>query len=82
MNPKNAKYTTLAELAAAFKSGELDDTYYLWMDKGGNALTLHQHGPEEGENERWEKCQKIFKWSYSEPLTELFEMAGIPAEWC
>jgi len=76
------KYTTIKQLSDAFKSGELDNSYYLSMDKGGNALTLCQHGPEEGENERYERCQEIFKWEYDNPLDELFEMAGIPAEWC
>lgn len=46
------KYTTITELAAAFKSGELDSTYHLVIDKGGCSLSLRQDGPEEGENER------------------------------
>jgi hypothetical protein len=29
------KYSTITELAAAFKSGELDSTYHLVIDKGG-----------------------------------------------
>ena len=77
-----AKYKTLTELSAAFKSGELDNTYMGVMDKGGNSMHLHQTGPEEGENERYERCQELFKREYDEPLTELMKLAGIPAEWC
>lgn len=75
-----AKYTTIKELANAFKSGELDESYSLMVDKGGCYfhLTLHQDGDEEGEDERYEKCQELFKREYDEPLTELFEMVGIP----
>lgn len=76
------KYTTLSELSSAFKSGELDNTYMVIMDKGGNSMRLHQTGPEEGENERYEHCEKLFKRKYEEPLTELMKLAGIPAEWC
>lgn len=76
------KYTTLAELSAAFKSGELDSTYFVIMDKGGNSLDLCQNGPEETEDERYAHCQSIFQWEYNEPLTELMRLAGIPAEWC
>lgn len=76
------KYTTIKELSDAFKSGELDSSYSIIMDKGGNSLRLHQTGPEEGENERYEHCKKLFKWEYGSPLEELFELVGIRAEWC
>ena len=76
------KYTTLTELAAAFKSGELDRTYFVRMDKGGCLLTLEQHGPEEGENERYEKCRELFKRPFGDPMPELMTLAGLPAEWC
>lgn len=79
---KKPKYTTITELAAAFKSGELDSSYHLVIDKGGCSLMLRQDGPVKGENERYEHCQKLFKRAYEYPLEELFELIGIPAEWC
>lgn len=77
-----AKYTTIKELSEAFKSGEIDESYTVIMDKGGNSLSLSQSGDVDGENERYEKCKAIFKWEYDSPLEELFEIAGIPCEWC
>lgn len=77
-----AKYTTLKELSEAFKSGELDESYLVFLDKGGNSISLHQTGPEEGENERYEHCRQLFKREYGEPMTELLEMVSIPCEWC
>lgn len=82
MPKSKAKYTTIAQLSEAFKSGELDDSYSLVMDKGGNSLHLRQDGPEEEEDERFERCAKMFKWEYDSPLEELFKLAGIPCEWC
>ena len=83
MTPKRkAKYTTLKQLAAAFKSGELDNSYRLVLDKGGCQLHLTQLGPEEGADERYEKCQALFRREYGDPLQELLAMVGIPAEWC
>lgn len=77
-----AKYTTLTELSAAFKSGELDNTYRLIIDKSGFDLTLTQDGPEETEDERYERCHQLFEREYGEPVTELLGLAGIPSEWC
>lgn len=82
MAKQKAKYATLKQLAAAFKSGELDDSYRLVMDKGGCALHLTQLGPEYGADERYDKCQALFHREYGDPLVELMAMAGIPAEWC
>jgi hypothetical protein len=76
------KYTTLTELAAAFKSGELDSSYTIVIDKGGCSLHLRQDGPEETELERSDHCQSLFNREYSDPLEELLGLAGIPAEWC
>ena len=76
------KYKNLTELSAAFKSGELDETYMIIMDKGGNSLRLHQNGPEETEDERYEHCEKLFNRAFGCPLQELMKLAGIPAEWC
>ena len=80
-NPK-AKYTTLKQLSAAFASGELDNSYRLILDKLGCQLHLMQIGPEEGADERYEKCQALFRREYGDPLKELLALAGIPAEWC
>lgn len=84
------KYTTITELAAAFKSGELDSSYHLVIDKGGCSLSLRQDGPpmedceeaEEAESRRYDHCQQLFKREYACPLEELFELIGIRAEWC
>lgn len=84
------KYTTIKELSDAFKSGELDSSYSIIMDKGGNSLRLRQTGPampdgpeaEEAESQRYEHCKQLFKWEYGSPLEELFELVGIRAEWC
>jgi hypothetical protein len=83
-----AKYTTLTELAQAFKSGELDKSYYVRIDKGGNQLSLRQHGPtgtaddDDTDDERYEHCEALFDREYGDPLEELFRLAGIPSEWC
>ena len=55
-----AKYTTLTELATAFRSGELDRNFSVEIDKGGAVLSLHQFGEEDTEDERYERCQQIF----------------------
>ncbi len=88
-----AKYTTLTELAEAFKRGELDNGYRVVIDKGGCALSLSQFkdfgysdGTEldeaaaERENEAHERCQEIFQREYGDPIEELFTLAGIPFE--
>lgn len=79
---KTPKYTTITELAAAFKSGELDSSYCVLMDKGGCEISLRQSGTEEGESERYDKCREIFQRPYGCPMEELMSLAGIKAEWC
>jgi len=79
---QKAKYTTLAQLAAAFKSGELDHSYRLVVDKGGCSLHLRQEGPEETESDRYDHCEYLFRREYGDPMIELLALAGIPAEWC
>ncbi len=73
-----AKYTTLIEISNAFKSGELDDSYVIVIDKDGHSLRLMQFGPAEMEDAQYENCKKLFKWEYGSPLDELFQIAGIP----
>ena len=76
-----AKYTTLTELAQAFKSGELDKSYRVWIDKGGCQLSLDQIGPEETEDERYDHCHELFDRDYGCCIEELMKLAGIPCEW-
>lgn len=79
------KYTTITELAEAFKSGELDASYHLVIDKGGCSLRLRQDGPpmpdSEEASQRYEHCKQLFRREYECPLDELFRIAGIPAQW-
>jgi hypothetical protein len=73
------KYTTLKDLADAFKSGELDDSYSLLIDKGGVYLGLRQYDEKEQDSV---EPEGLFEWKVGEsPLDELFELAGIPARW-
>ncbi len=76
------KYSTLQELKAAFDSGELDDSYYVMLDKGGSSISLRQDGPEETSDERWDRCHELFKWEYDNPIPTLLKMVGIRSEWC
>jgi len=91
-----AKYTTLTELAEAFKRGELDESYKVVIDKGGCALSLRQFkdfGYSENnteaeddaaaaaEDESYERCQEIFNREFECCLEDLFKLAGIPCEW-
>lgn len=73
-----AKYTTLTEIAEAFKSGELDETYVVTIDKGGCELSLQQSGPEEKEDELYDHCQELFDRDYGCCIEELMGLAGIP----
>lgn len=75
-----AKYTTLTEIAAAFKSGALDKTYTIMIDKGGCALSLWQSGPEDTEDERYDHCCELFDREYEDCIEELMKLAGIPCE--
>ena len=76
------KYETLLDLSEAFKSGELDDSYYLVLDKGGNEMHLCQEGPDGDEEEREDHCRTLWEYSDGNPIQDLLELAGIPSEWC
>lgn len=79
----NPVYKTYAELAAAFKSGELNEHYYLMLDKGGseNSLNYYDKDASDEENERkQEECGEMFPGDH--PIEEIFEAAGIPVQWC
>lgn len=76
------KYNTYAELAAAFKSGELGKGYYLMLDKGAheNCLSFRDDDLSDEENER--RQDECADWFGEPEIEELFSLAGIPAEWC
>lgn len=80
-----AKYTTLKELAAAFKSGEIDrGDYFLRIDKGGAQLRLRTYTADLTEEEvdsRNEHCEELFQRPYECPVQELLRIAGIPSEY-
>lgn len=78
------KYKNYAELAAAFKSGELSsDHYALVLDKGGTENYLRYYNPDESEevnDAKSDECSKLFNGDQS--IESIFEAAGIPCEWC
>lgn len=78
-------YKTYTELAAAFKSGELDPAkYYLMLDKGARENSLSRHYDDslsEEENERL-MDEASAMWPNDPEIEELFKIAGIPCEWC
>jgi hypothetical protein len=79
------KYANYAELAAAFKSGELDQHYYMMLDKGGADASLCYHNPKlsDVENDRKsDECSKLFRPEYSDHIFDLYQALGIRAEWC
>lgn len=78
-----AKYNNYAELASAFKSGELDEHYYLMLDKGGTENCLNYFNPDltDEENEkRQEECDRLFH--ATDDPKEMFESMGIRCKWC
>lgn len=80
------KYTTLTQLAEAFKSGELDKReYFLLIDKGGNSLYLRRYSGELTDDEidkEHERCEQLFRREYGNPVQELLTLAGINSEHC
>lgn len=79
------KYKDYAELAAAFKSGELDKHYYIMLDKGGADASLNYYNDKasDGENERkQDECSALFDPEYSDHIFDLYKALGIRAEWC
>lgn len=78
------KYKTYAELAAAFKSGELGRGYFLMLDKGGceNSLSFHDPLLSDEDNEREdEKCRDLFDGD-GVRIETAFTALGIPWGWC
>lgn len=86
------EFTTYEEVAAAFKSGALENGtdakgrrtgYYIMLDKGGceNSLSFYDPNLSDRENERrQDECNKIFEPPYG--VEPLFKALGIPCEWC
>lgn len=77
------KYANYAELAAAFKSGELDEHYYLMLDNGGteNCLNYWDKNASDEENERkQEECSSLF--DPGDDPKAMFEAMGIRCKWC
>ncbi len=77
-----AKYNSYSELAAAFKSGELDSSYVLVLDKGCTWNTLCRNPDEslsdEENDKRQDEAMALFDGRRSP--TELFSALGIPTE--
>lgn len=83
MKKRKPKYANYAELAAAFKSGELGEHYFLRLDKGAmeNRLRYFNGDLTDEENEaKQEECRSWFDGDRD--VDELFEALGIRAEWC
>lgn len=79
------KYANYAELAAAFKSGELSPHYYIMLDKGGMdaSLTYYDKAASDEENERMNNgCKALFDPEYCDHIFDLYKSLGIRAEWC
>lgn len=77
------KYANYAELAAAFKSGELGKGYYLMLDKRGteNCLCFHDESLSDEENdEKSDECSDLF--TQPDDMLEVFTSMGIPSKWC
>lgn len=81
----NAKYKNYAELAAAFKSGELDKHHFIELDKGGMQADLRYWNPalsEELNEKRNQEVKKLFKPKYADHIDDLYVALGIPMQWC
>lgn len=77
------KYNSYAELIAAFKSGELDQHYYLVLDKCAQENVLSYHNPALSDEENEARREDAgARFDGDRPIEELFEAAGIRAEWC
>jgi hypothetical protein len=80
---KKRKYNSYAELAAAFKSGELDEHYYLMLDKGAQENCLCYSNPALSDEENAKKSDEASAmWPGDPPIEGIFEAAGIRVEWC
>lgn len=80
--PKKHKYNNYAELAAAFKSGELTEHHYLMLDKGANENSLNYYNPAESEEENERKQEECGPWLADIEVTDAFTALGIRWQWC
>lgn len=87
------KYANLVELAAAFRSGELNKEHYkLVLDNDGSWLQYTgplPDGVEENSeaadvwrDERCDECRAWFSGNGYADLGDACNAAGIPNEWC
>jgi len=80
---KTKKYHTYAQLAAAFKSGELTKHHYLMLDKGGTENMLCFHNPkftDEQNDAENSKCSDMFDGG--DGIEGMLTALGIKNEWC
>ena len=81
------KYKNLAELANAFKTGELKKNLYI-LQLDNDCSALRYIGPVNGEDEDIERdrkndeCGEWFEGNGYADLKDACEAAGIPSEWC
>lgn len=81
MPDQDCKYKSYKELAAAFKSGELDPKkYVLVMDN--DCCSLDYRGDDMNEDEAYKHAQSLFQGNGYSDIAEVCIAAGIPAEWC
>ena len=74
------KYKTYSELAAAFRSGELDrEKYVLRLDN--DSCVLCYMGDDMDEDAAYEHGHALFQGHGYTDLAEVCKAAGIPAEW-
>lgn len=79
------KYKSYTELAAAFKSGELDSTkYYLMLDNDSTGLCrLYDDSLSYEENDRLnEEAGEWFSGDGYQDIEAMADALGIPNEWC
>jgi len=81
------KYANLKDLIHAFQSGELDDTHFLLLDKGGSEIYLRcdvtdQQLEDGSADEIWDAAGSKYKHKYGNPIQDLLAMCGVRSEWC
>lgn len=87
------KYANLVELAAAFRSGELNKEHYtLVLDNDSSCLRYTGPLPdgvsiESGAADAWrdekrDECRAWFRGNGYSDLSDACDAAGIPNDWC
>lgn len=84
--PSTPKYKNYAELAAAFKSGELSSNYSIMLDKGGADARLVYCGTDDMADDEIDQkaaeCKALFQPEYMDHILDLYAALGINVEWC